>query len=603
MSYKRQTTSLRNGAKQHNLTSFRFFYDTPLTDYNNTIHFKSNKQRDDYFLKKSPFVYQDFKKNFNFIRDRNEIHIPLPYHLAQGINYCTFLSDFEDRRYYAFVNAIEYINDEVVKMSLVIDVVMTFTQGKVLNDIPKVDIVRQHLTQSTYNNMLNEIRNNDDVLDVGNKYYGAMYHEPFGDNYVLFQSSADLEKPFGTKKEPNLDTSTGITYDSITSPVDLYVMEYKDFKSFMKQMSKYPWITQNFQKVQLIPSKFIDTKSMEPVVGDSKKTDFKGLFKLKNNQYSKRWTLDNLEVGYDVLLQLLGVDNPALRHLVRNEYLTLELYSWDGDSLLLDAGKITEKTGVKFNTRSIIGYHNEVRVYPVHYNSNMLENPIRNKNGTIIVDYGSFLNKAIIFDNFASVPILIDNGVLQQSQRAYSQKNAESQLISNRASNIIDPNSDPKSKFYDAVAIGSNLSPFQLFSKFNDEYDYYQNKKAEYKDLALQPPEVTQSQMGNAFQIANGLNGLTMKIGLPTASELTEIKKYYLLFGYETDTHGDILEDIESMTICNYIKFSGTYTLPGIDPMLMEQLKALLEQGVRFWHYNGVKHPFKQDIFKNTFRK
>lgn len=583
------------------LTEITFFYNTPLTDYQNTIHFKSNSARDDYFLKKNYFnTLSVSDPNFNFIRDRQEVRVDCSWEQAQGINYMTFKGGYEDRRYYAFVNGIEYVNDKVVKFIYVIDTIMTFTQGNVLNTLNNVHVMRQHLTKSTYDYMLPELRNNDDVLKASNKYYIANFHEDFGDNYVVFQSSADLRKKFGSKKEPNLETSQGVTYDKITSPVDIYVMEYKDFNNFMDKMSKYPWITQNFQKIQLIPTKFIDTADLEfiqPIEGIER------VMTLKNNKSSKKWTLNNLELPFNGIQKLFSVEQDELKHLIRNEYVTIELYSWDGDSLLLDAGKISEKIGLEFRTRSIIGYHNEVRVYPAHYNSGEVEQPIKDGNGNVTVDIGAFLNKAMVFDSFAEVPILIDNGILQQSQQANRQKNAEDKLISNRASNVMDNSADLKSRFYDAVSITSNISPMQLFGKFNDEYDYYRDKKAEYKDLALQPPTVTSSQMGNAFQIANNINGLTMKIGVPTPSEMITIMKYYYMFGFEIDEHGSFLDDIDSMTICNYVQISGTYNILGIDPALMEQMKAILESGVRLWHDNGKENPMSQDPMNNRFRK
>lgn len=585
---------------QRNLTDFLFFYNTPFTDYQNTVHFSSNSQRDSYFLNGNHFDALSFKQMpFNFIRDRQEVKVPITWQEAQGINYCTFLSDFENRRYYAFVNAIEYINDGVIKMTLVIDTVMTFTQGNALNTIGNVHVTRQHLTKSSYEYMLPSLRNNDDVLKMNNKFYIGNYHEDFGINYVMFQSSADLRKKFGSKKEPNLETSQGVTYDNITSPVDLYVMEYGKFNAFMDKMSKYPWITQNFQKIQLIPQKFIDSKDLENVKSAE---DIDGLMTLKSGQTSKRWTLNNLTRSFSQLLDMVSINQPELRHLIRNEYMTIELYSWNGDSLLLDAGKIRTDTGVKFNTRSIIGYHNEVRVYPINYNSGDVEQAIKTTDGQTLIDKGAFLNSAIVFDSFAEVPILIDNGILGQSQQANKVKNAESKLVTNRMKNVA-TGSDPKSKFYDAVSIASNISPMTLFSKFNDEYDFYRDQQAEYKDLALQPPSTTASEMGNAFQIANNINGLTMKIGVPTPNDMETIMKYYLMFGYEVDTQGTTLDPIDSMTICNYVQMSGTYTLPNIDPMLMEQLKAILESGVRFWHNDGTNNPMLQNPFNNKFRK
>lgn len=580
-------------------TDFVFFYDTPFTDYQNTVHFSSNSERDDYFLNGKHFNSFNYSNTpFNFIRDRSTLKLLMSWEDAQGINYCTFLSDFENRRYYAFVNAIEYINDKVIEMTLVIDTIMTYTQGNVLERLPNVNVIRQHLPRSEYNRMLPNLRNNDDILKVSNKYYTANFLEQFGNNYVVFQSSADLSKEFGTKKEPNLETSKGLTYDFITSPVNLYVMTNGDFNNFMDSMSKYPWITQNFQKIQMIPEKFINSADLVDVGTDE---DITGLMTLKSGSTSNQWTLNNLSLSFNQLQSYLGVTEDELQHLVRNEYVTVELYSWNGDAMLIDAGKIQKSTGLKFKTKSIIGYHNEVRVYPADYNSGVGEQPIRSTKGNVLIDTGSYLNTNITFSSFAEVPILIDNGVLQQAQQANRVKNAEDKLITNRAKNIA-TGSDPKSKFYDTASIISNISPTQLFSKFNDEYDFYRDQKAEYKDLALQPPSTTSSEMGNAFQIANSINGLTMKIGVPAPVDVETLAKYYKMFGYELNDPNTTISPIDSMTVCNYLQISGTYTINGIDPTLMGMLKSLLEGGVRFWHNNGTNNPMNRNVQANKFR-
>lgn len=584
-----------------NLTHFTFFYNTPLTDYQNTIHFTNNTERDNYFLNGRHFKSYDYENvPFNFVRDRSTVKMTqMTYQQAQGINYCTFKSDFENKRYYAFVNQIEYINDEVTKLYLVIDVLMTYTQGNVLSNVSNnVFVERQHLPKKRYNQLLPYLRNNDDVVKASNKYYRANYLEQFGDNYVLFQSSADLSKEFGTKKEPNLDSSKGTIYDDIASPVNLYVMTYDNFIVFMDKMGKYPWITQNFQKIQMIPKKFIDEADLKKV---SNKEDIDGLMTLRENGSSNEWALGNLSVSFKQLQQWVGIDADHLKHLVRNEYFTIECYDWNGGVLLIDAGKISEQTGIQFRTKSIIGYHNEVKVYPVDYNSDPIEEPIVTSSGKILVDTGSFLNTSLTFNDFAEVPVLIDNGILGQSQQANKMANAESQLITNRAKNIA-TGSDIKSKFYDSASILSNLSPTSLFGKFNDEYDFYKQQQAEYKDMALQPPSTTSSAMGNAFNIANGINGMSMKIGVPSAFDVYNIVNYYARMGFEVNEQSTAPDNLDTWTVCNYLRMRGTYTLPDVDPALMNQLKALLESGVRFWHNDGTNNPLNQNIYYNKFR-
>ena len=141
-----------------NVTKFKFFYNTPLTDYQNTIHFSSNAERDKYFLNENHFVSRDFSDiPFNFIRDRSVVTIgrsQLTWGQAQWLNYCTFISDFERTRYYAFVNQIEYINDNAIKLYLVIDVLMTYTQGNKLTTVGNAFVERQHFPRSQYNRLL-----------------------------------------------------------------------------------------------------------------------------------------------------------------------------------------------------------------------------------------------------------------------------------------------------------------------------------------------------------------------------------------------------------------------------------------------------------------
>src|SRR5699024_12675616 len=104
-----------------------------------------------------------------------------------------------------------------MQMTLVIDTIMTYTQGNVLENLNNVNVLRQHLPKKSYEYMLPTLRNNDDVLKASNKYYVANFLEQCGNNYVLFQFWADVSKDFGSKKEHNIDKSKGITYESIIS--------------------------------------------------------------------------------------------------------------------------------------------------------------------------------------------------------------------------------------------------------------------------------------------------------------------------------------------------------------------------------------------------
>src|SRR5690606_9709929 len=137
-------------------TNFRFFKNTPLIDFQNTIHFSSNQERDAFFLEGSHYPELPVQElDFNFIRDRSQLTLPVDYNDIRGVNYCTFLSDHEpNMRYYAYVIHYEYLQPGVTRVNLLIDGIMTFTQGATLQFLPNLNIERQHLPLNAYNSRI-----------------------------------------------------------------------------------------------------------------------------------------------------------------------------------------------------------------------------------------------------------------------------------------------------------------------------------------------------------------------------------------------------------------------------------------------------------------
>src|SRR5699024_4275895 len=141
------------------LTDFTFYKNTPFTDFQNTILFNSNKERDDYF--NSHFDTISFENmRFNFIRDRGTIRINNYYNNKVGINYFKFNTDYEKEFiYYVYVMYYEYINDNTTELTLIIDVIMTFCKGDTLSKYNNLSVTRKHLRKSEYNMRLTELKN------------------------------------------------------------------------------------------------------------------------------------------------------------------------------------------------------------------------------------------------------------------------------------------------------------------------------------------------------------------------------------------------------------------------------------------------------------
>ena len=243
------------------LTNFTFYKNTPFTDFSNTILFQSNAERDRYFNSRFDSI-QFHNMRFNFIRDRGTIRISTPYDKIMGVNYCKFESDFEpDTTYYAYVMDYKYLNDDTTELTLLIDGIMTFCQGDTLEKFRNLSVTRKHLTRIEYNNRLTELQNNDDVIKTHTKRYTHTNELLFKELDVLMQVSCSLTADFGDVDDPKIESSDGLTFDKITSPVNLYVVKRSQFNNLMVKLAKFPWITQNIRSVSLVPSVLLENKT------------------------------------------------------------------------------------------------------------------------------------------------------------------------------------------------------------------------------------------------------------------------------------------------------------------------------------------------------
>ena len=572
------------------LTDFIFFKDTPLIDFQNTILFESNTDRDNFFLQGNHYPTLTFNDmQFNFIRDRQSIDLPISYDSIQGINYCTFISDFEkSTRYYAYVISYEYLNENSVRLNLLIDGIMTFCQGDTINNFKNLTVYRKHMTRTEYNNRLLELKNNDDIIETHTKRYTDKYQYDFDSFDMLIQSSCSFTMDFGDVDDPKIETSDGLKFDKISSPLNLYVVSQDDFPKLMTALAPYPWISQNIRSVSMIPSILIEGKTVDVSMESGNFKNLKMLIDGGNTNRNK-FDTDLLDISKTInnLYDIFNLDSEEDKHLLRSEYTTTEVYTWDGHQLFIDNGQLSEKYGLFFRSVYVSGFHNEVGIYIENYKS---ANDVE----------GSFLNDAIFFRNFDDIPIMIDNYNLSLSKSANQRQLAESRLVTNRISNIVSGD-DTRDRFYDATSLLTNFNPITLFGKFNDEHEFYKNQQAEFADLALQTPTISSQTNNNSLAIAEDFFGIHVKHAQPIRSEWNKIKKYYKMFGFEVNDENSTI-NVRTNTICDYAQFSGNFIIPNADVSIVEMMKAQFENGVRFWHNNNTRNPMERNVLDNKMR-
>lgn len=576
------------------LTSFNLFRNTPFTKFNEVLYFNTKKEREEYFHERGIFEIVSFETRFNYVHDRLSVRVPKNYQEINDCNYCHFFNGWDKRNYYGYIVSKKYINDDVTLIEIIVDVFVTFFTNNRLSTFPNMQIEREHLDSLNYQeNELRLLTNNDKLQTTTNEYVHQEFYE-FKDLQVIFTSSVDLADKFGTVDKPELHTSIGQTYDRITSPQNLYTCSKDKFNDLMNKLKKYPWITQNFKSIIQVPKDMIKSSELEEA---KISISFSGLKKFKDGSLSDNLKLNALNKTKNQIQNIFKIDNNN-KHLLRSGYCNIEISSFNGNLL---TPQIEFMKSLTLDSRIVTGYNNSIAIFLKDYKTTSTEQDIKNQFGNVGVPKGTFINEALFINQFDSVAMLIDNFQLSKSNNANQRALNDSRRTINRIDNV-SRGTNKETRIMDTLALTSNFSanPFtNLGGKLTDDYEYYRTQKAQFDDMAMNTPSISEQSYANGLSIANGFYGISVKYSRCNENELKQLKKYYSLMGFEVNFQNEKIATLKSMSICNYVKATGNLTIEGVDTSFTQQAEALLENGVRFWKHNFLKNPFEQDILEN----
>lgn len=578
------------------LTEIDFFYNTPFNDFQNFIHFKTDKERDDFFTGRYNMKVYEPARRFNFVKDRLELRTRLTTLETYGLNYLRFRSMFDnDRWYYARVMNVRYINDGVTALDLVLDVVTTFMQGDFTKDLGLVQVQRMSLAKNHIYKWRKWLMTNNDVLSFP-KSYTRQFIEAWKNYFVVFTTSVSLLDDFGTEDDPKLKTSVGQTYDGIVSPVDLYCCKSQDdFTSLMKYLKDYPWISQNINNVAIIPSDVVDEKDLVKV-RDAKQDGINSanIYQFKNKGKTRSFIMNNITLPKENFDEYFNFDDSIPFWALRQEYANIELNAWNGQQVTL-APIFLPDYGLRMIAQSTFGYHNEIRCFPDQYKDDG-ENSI---NGLY---RGTYINQGITFDVFDDIPVLVDNYKLGKAQTAHQRALNNDRQISSRISDVLNPNKSLQDRFFNAVSLTTSLAgggvlgvAKNALGQFTSEWEYYRDQNAKFADMAISAPSVGSQNNSQSFNMSKGIFGVTVRFASIGTENMERVLTYYNTFGFDFSGQLLHLEKPDTLPMLNYYQFAGNWILPGVPPQFMEQLKVQCQNGIKLWKNNNTDNPFTQN--------
>ena len=569
------------------LTQFTLYKNTLFTDMQNTVHFNSNNERDHFF--NTEFTGENvktFETNFNFRRDMGTLKVPELFENLMGFNYCKFVNGFDKKTYYAYIVSMKYLNDNTTQLDIVIDTVMTYTQGNILENLQNVEVIRQHLPQNIMNNRMDFLRNNSDTLQTSSMMFvdstllgGALV---FSDFYYIIQSAVVLDgdiNQFGTVDAPKMRTANGSTFDGVSTPINLYLCSGDLLTEWTSKMSDYPWIMQNVKTIIKIPSILIDTSKLE-----TKSCAGVTMWRLAYKKESEKLVLP-FQINEKRLREFLGLRSNET-YLLRDNVINCYLTDFRGNQLNFETGKIGEKNNIVLSC--VFGVTNEIDVYSEHYG----------ERDTSLSKHGFYRDNQMTITQFDNVPVMIDNYTLNKANTAYSRQLENSRQLSGRVGAITGKDSSLEDRLFNAVSVYSNVfsggltsAPAKAAGLFSNEYEYYRDQKARFNQWKITPPTISEGSYSNSNLIKTNDYGIWLKVSRINNDELNNLRSYFGKFGFEAMSNDNRIYDVNSWEYCNWVQFRGNYVIPDIDRELFDVLKTIFEGGVRLFHsYDYLKN-------------
>lgn len=569
------------------LTQFTLYKNTLFTDMQNTVHFNSNNERDNFF--NTEFTGKNvktFETNFNFRRDMGTLKVPELFENLMGFNYCKFVNGFDNKVYYAYIVSMKYLNDNTTQLDIVIDTVMTYTQGNILENLQNVEVIRQHLPQTIMNKRMDYLRNNSDTLQTSSMMFvdstllgGAVV---FSDFYYIIQSAVVLDgdiAQFGTVDKPKMRTANGSTFDGVSTPINLYLCSGDLLTEWTSKMSDFPWIMQNVKTIIKIPSILIDTSKLE-----TKNCAGVTMWRLAYKKESEKLVLP-FQINEKRLREFLGLRSNET-YLLRDNVINCYLTDFRGNQLNFETGKIGRENNIVLSC--VFGVTNEINVYSENYG----------ERDTNLSKHGFYRDNQMTITQFDNVPVMIDNYTLNKANTAYSRQLENSRQLSGRVGAITGKDSSIQDRLFNAVSVYSNVfsdglmsAPAKAAGLYSNEYEYHRNLKAQVNQWKITPPTISEGSYSNSNLIKTNDYGIWLKVSRINDDELNNLRSYFGKFGFEAMSNDNRIYDVNSWTFCNWVQFRGNYVIPDIDRELFDVLKTIFEGGVRLFHsYDYLKN-------------
>ena len=574
-------------------TSIRLMSGVPFyNDYKDTRWFDNRTQQDSYFNSRTTVHNMGGQNSFQRIEGRHFVKVNKSIDDLWGTNYLTFLN--RNKRFYAFVTTMEYINDGLTHVYFEIDVLQTWLFE--MNFKPSY-VVREH----------RKLWNNDGTPVINTIDEGLNY----GLEYDVVESIQVTPHPFKwlviASKQP---IATGDEYKASTvgipQPLTYYVVPFFDDDTTPNLVLE----KNNLGYTILEPSKVLKALyEIETAVNNIVSiyvTDFIGV-NVWYDSDSKTITIpDTNQFVFDVVRPKSDIDSiMEVQQITRFSALTKEvstnkyklnnvdvsnvkeskLLMYPYTVLVLDDFKgnrqefkleYIESKQLLLRWKGSVGISNFNTIAPSNYN--------KEQNSNLSLQTSN--EDALISDQPNDVPILADMLSAYLQGEKNSIKNRQSQLQFNSMANLMGQGASTIA----STATGNYLGTFAGLTNMvqgagNTVYEL-QGINAKMKDINNIPPQLQKQGSNTNYNYGNRYNGVFAMIKQIKPEYKKILEDFFHMFGYKTNELK--IPNFHTRQHFNYIETKSCTITGNFNNNDLQKLKNVFNNGITLWHTNDI---------------
>lgn len=559
-------------------TSLFLLSNTRLKGYKNQLDFENRTTQSNYFMGKRSRQFEEFR----YIRRDSVLAIPENIETLYSCDYVMYKNaNFGGRWIYAFINRKEYVNDSTTNLYIETDVFQTwqFDIQYFKSFINQCHEPQWNNGEPTFNNLFPE------SMEYGRDYV-VKHTEVVSWNkfYALISSSADLTANYGDEETPILRASKGGTFDKLPSVLDYYVVDIEAIRTdplntILEEFSSAPWVTQCIQSITVVPTEAIGNNF--PIVethGGHR------IGKLQDGYESANFSLRSIEDWWQKFGSFTNTK------LYTYPYSFIEMTCYNGTQFIIKPEALNDTEKIEFALMNYIGANPRISYFVKNYNDsgdNGYDYDGRD-NG-----YGEFLEAGITLGNFPQLPVAIDNYLLYQAN------NANSFSLSNSINNYNKKEAVAFAGIEGTMGMASSALSGNIggvlssaYSASKSAYMGVKNSEiairqqlAKIQDAELIPPTISGQTGGDAFNIANGVVGFTLKWKTIRPEFAKKLDDYFTRYGYTQNKMA--VPSLTGNMNFNYIKTTGIQLGGNIPLEDIQVLEAMFDNGTTIWH-NGI---------------